>query len=72
MTKQQAYDQASRHSKEAAFAANLILCWQPSAAKRLKGLARRLAAGQEIRVAQFDISRLVINGEYTTFAALEV
>jgi hypothetical protein len=60
MTKMEAYKFCQNHG--AAFVANVVLTQHAEPAKKLKAIAKLLAAGHTVSLAQFSIDRLVIDG----------
>ena len=48
--------------KQASFVANVILNWHSNPQPKLKGLLWLLQRGHEIRIAQYSIDTLVIDG----------
>lgn len=51
------------HGRDAAFVANVILCWHGGVGKKIRGLLRLLREGHEVRTAQFNPDVLVVDGE---------
>ena len=69
MTKMQAYREADERG--AGFLANVILTSHRNPSKKLKGLVNLLRAGYIVKIADFSIDTLVINGEIMAWQSLE-
>lgn len=71
MTKANAIKVISGYGKDARFVANVIQSWHRNATRKLCGLADLLAAGHEVRTAQFSVDVLVIDGKRYGWEVLE-
>jgi hypothetical protein len=59
------------HGRDASFLANVIMCHHRKPVTKLKGLAKLLQTGHEVRTAPFDLSVLVIDGRVASWSDLE-
>ncbi len=53
------------------FLVNVIQNWHGTPCRKLQGLLNLLNAGHEARVAQFDIDRLIVDGEEAAWSVLD-
>ena len=70
-TKNQNYRMAVSYGCEAAYVANVIMTTQTNVAKKLEGLTVMLDLGHDVRSAQFDAFRVVIDGETHSYDIFE-
>jgi hypothetical protein len=65
------YAEAQALGREAAFLANVILTGHANPTRKLAGLIRLVDQGHEVRLAQFSIDVLIIDGRRADWPALE-
>ncbi len=69
LTKVDAYREAEERG--VGFIANVIANWHRKPFAKLVGLVALLRAGRTVRIADFDMDSLVIDGERADWSALE-
>ena len=57
--------------RQASFVGNVILCHHRRPWTKLRGLARLILDGHDVRTAQFDLDVLVVDGQRAEWAVLE-
>jgi len=72
MTKAEAQQQImATGDRGLSFIANVIENWHNNQARKLKGLAHLVAAGHAVRLEEFDIDGLLIDGHKASWCVLE-
>jgi hypothetical protein len=62
---------ALRNAGADSFLVNVIQNWHPNPYAKLRGLLNLTKAGHDVRVARFDIDRLVIDGCEASWCVLD-
>jgi len=71
LSRQQIIQTIEKTSRDAGFLVNVILCLHARPWTKLRGAAMLLLSGHDVHVGQFDMDALVVDGERTSWAALE-
>ena len=53
------------------FVANVIFCHHSNPARKLRGLHRLVSAGRSVRLADFNMDLLILDGKIISFKSLE-
>jgi hypothetical protein len=70
-TQAQTYKEIQKFGDEESFLANVILCHHGRPHRKLHGLRRLLANGHSVKISQFSIDTLLINGKIFPWRKLE-
>jgi len=71
MTKHDIMRIIQKAGREASFVGNVILCHHRRPWTKLRGLARLILDGHDVRAGQFDLDVLVVDGHRTEWTVLE-
>ena len=71
MKKAEAMREIAKYGEEASFLVNVIQCHHNRPARKLKGLLAILQAGINVRIAEFGLDVLLIDGKQANWNVLE-